>query len=54
MHPSASMIVAVNGYCGNDVVNAKGGERQKRSADYVGGQTKNLFPTNERHILGIK
>ena len=40
-YPSASMIIAVNDYYRNDVINEKRGERQKHSAAYVGGQTKN-------------
>ena len=39
-HPSASMIIAVNDYYGNEVINKQGGEHQKRSAAYVGGQPK--------------
>ena len=31
MHPSASMITAVNYYYGNDVINVKGRDCQKRS-----------------------
>ena len=53
-HPSASMIIAVNDYYENDVINVKDGECQKSSAAYVGGQTKNVFPTKERHFLDIK
>ena len=53
-HPSASIIIAVNDYFGNDVINVKDGERQKRSATFVGGQTKNVFPAKERHFPGIK
>ena len=53
-HPSASMIIAVNDYYENDVINVKDGDCQKCSADYVGGQTKNVFPEKERHFLGIK
>ena len=53
-HPSASMIIAVNDYYENDVINVKDGECQKFSAAYVGGQTKNVFPTKERHFLDIK
>ena len=53
-NPSASMIIAVNDYYGNDVIDRKDGERQKCSAAYVGGQTKNVFPAKERHFLGIK
>ena len=30
-------------YHENDVINVKDGERRKRSADFVGGQTKNVF-----------
>ena len=48
------MIIAVNDYYGNDVINGKGRQRQKCSAAYVGGQTKNVFPAKERHFLGIK
>ena len=36
------MIIAVNDYYGNDVINAKGGERQRHSAAYAGGQMKNF------------
>ena len=46
-HPFASMIMAVDDYYRND-------ERQKRSAAYVGGQTKNVFPAKEKHFPGIK
>ena len=53
-HPSASMIIAVNDYDGNVVIKVKYGERQKRSAAFVGGQTKNVFPAKERHFPGIK
>ena len=53
-HPSASMIIAVNGCYKNDAVNIKGREPQKCSAAYVGGQTKNVFPAKERHFPGIK
>ena len=53
-HPSASMIIAVNDYYGNDVINVKDKERQKRSAAYVGGQTENVLPAKERHFPGIK
>ena len=53
-HPSASMIMAVNGYYKNDAVNIKGRERQKCSAAYVGGQTKNVFPAKERHFPDVK
>ena len=53
-HPFASMIMAVNDYYRNDVFNLKGGERQKSSAAYVGGQTKNVFPAKEKHHPGIK
>ena len=53
-YPSASMIIAVNDYYENDVINVKDGDCQKCSADYVGGQTKNVFPEKERHFLGIK
>ena len=42
-HPSASMIIAVNDYYGNDITNVRGWESQKCSAAYVGGQTKNVF-----------
>ena len=48
------MIIAVNDYYENDVINVKDGDCQKCSADYVGGQTKNVFPEKERHFLGIK
>ena len=53
-HPSASMIIAGNDYYGNDVINVKDEEHQKRSAAYAGGQTKNVFPAKERHFPGIK
>ena len=53
-HPSASKITAVNEYYGDDVINVKGGEFQKRSAAYVSGQTKNVFLAKERHFSGIK
>ena len=53
-HRSAFIIIAVNDYCGNDVINVKDGERQKRSASIVGGQTKNVVPAKERHFPGIK
>ena len=53
-HPSVSMIIAVNDYYGNDVINIKVDECQKRSAAYVGGQTKNVFPAKERHFPHIK
>ena len=53
-YPSASMIIAVNDYYENDVINVKDRGCQKCSADYVGGQTKNVFPEKERHFLGIK
>ena len=53
-HPPASMIVAVNDYYENGVINVKDGKRQKRPAAYVGGQTQNVFPASERHFLGIK
>ena len=43
-HPSASMIIAVNDYYGNDAINVKGGERQRHSAAYAGGQMKKFFP----------
>ena len=48
------MIIAGNDYYGNDVINIKVDERQKRSAAYVGGQTKNVFPAKERHFPRIK
>ena len=53
-YPSASMIIAVNDYYENDVINVKDGQCQKCSAAYVGGQTKNVFAAKERHFLGIK
>ena len=53
-HPSPSMIIAVNDYYGNDVINVKERKRQKRSAVYVGGQTNNVYPARERHFLSIK
>ena len=53
-HPSASMIMDGNNYYGNDLFNVKGGERQKCSTAYVGGQTKNVFSAKERHFPGIK
>ena len=53
-HHSASRIIAAIDYYGNDVINVKGGKRPKRSAAYVGGQTKNLFPAKETHFPGIK
>ena len=53
-HCSASMNIAAIDCYGNDVINVKGGERQKHSTAYVGGQTKNLFPAKERHFPGIK
>ena len=53
-HPSASVIIAVNDYYGNDIIDVKDGEGQKSSAAFVGGQTKNVFPAKERHFLGIK
>ena len=53
-HPSASMVIAVNDYCENDVINVKDGECQKCFAAYAGGQTKNVFPAKERHFLGMK
>ena len=48
------MIIAVNDYYGNDVINVKVDECQKHSAAYVGGQTKNVFPAKERHFPRIK
>ena len=42
-YPSASLVIVVNDYHENDVINVKDGELQKRSADFVGGQTKNVF-----------
>ena len=53
-HPSASMIIAVNDYYGNDVINVKDKERQKRSAAYVRGQTENVLPAKEGYFPGIK
>ena len=47
-------IVAVNDYYGNVVINVKGGERQKHSAAYVGGQTKNAFPAKKRYFPGTR
>ena len=46
-HPSASMIITVNDCYGNDVINVKDGERQKRSAAYLAVQTKNVFPAKK-------
>ena len=53
-HPSASMIITVNDCYGNDVINVKDGERQKRSASYLAVQTKTVFPAKERHFPGTK
>ena len=44
------MIIAVNDYYKNYVVNVKGGVCQKCSAVYVGDQTKNVFPLQEIHF----
>lgn len=52
--PSASMIIAVSGYYGNEVINVKDGHRQKYSTAYVGGQTENVFPEKERYFPGMK
>ena len=48
------MTIAVNDYYKNDVINLKHGQRQKHSAAYVGGQTKNVFPAKEKHFPSIK
>ena len=40
------MNIAANDYYGNDAFNVKDGLCQKRSAVYVGGQTKNTSPEN--------
>ena len=53
-HPSASIIIAVNDYYGNDVINLKDGERQKCCAAHAGSQTKNVFPAKEKHFPGTK
>ena len=52
-HLSASMIIAVNDYYWNDVINVKDGKFQKRSATLVGGQAKNVFPAKEENFPGI-
>ena len=49
-HPSGSMIIAVNDYYKNYVVNVKGGVCQKCSAIYVVDQMKNVFPAKEIHF----
>ena len=48
------MIIAVNYYYGNDVINGKGGEHHKHCAADVGGQMKNVFPAKERHFPRTK
>ena len=53
-HLSASMIVTVNGYYGNDVNNVKDVKHQKSSAAYAGGHTQNVFTAKERHFSGKK
>ena len=47
-HPSASMIIIVNGYYENGVINVKSAEHQKRSSAYVGGQKKNVLYSLQR------
>ena len=42
-YPSPSVIIAVNDYHENDVINVKDEERRKHSADFFGGQTENVF-----------
>ena len=44
------MIIAVNDYYKNYVVNVKGGVCQKCSAIYVVDQMKNVFPAKEIHF----
>ena len=39
-HSSASMIMAVDDYYGNDVINEKGGEHQNHSAKHFPGIKK--------------
>ena len=53
-YPSTSMIIAVNDYYGNDVINRKRREQPKHSAADVGGRTKNVYPAKERHFPGRK
>ena len=53
-HPSASVLIAINDYYGNDVISTKGGERQKHSAAYVGGQMNEKCIPKKKHFPGIK
>ena len=48
------MIIAISDYYGNDVISIKGGERQKHSAAYFGGQMKNVFLPKKKHFPSIK
>ena len=53
---SASMIITVNDYHGNDVINVKGGERQKRGQTWsnVGGQKKKCIPCKRKTFSRYK
>ena len=54
-HPSASVLIAINDYYGNDVISTKGGERQKHSAAYVGGQmNEKCIPSKEKTFSRYK
>ena len=48
-HLSASMIIAIDDYYWNDVINVKDGEFQNCSAAFVGGQTWNVFAAKEKN-----
>ena len=48
------MIIAANDYYENGAINLKGGECQKRSAAYVSGQTKNVFPAKKMNFTGTR
>ena len=43
------MIIAVDDYYWNDVINVKDGEFQNCSAAFVGGQTWNVFAAKEKN-----
>ena len=49
-HPNADMIILVNDYYGDDVVNVKDGEHANRAKQYFGGESPNVFPVSSAKL----
>ena len=53
-HCKATEFFAVNDYYGSDVINPKDGDHIKGGGNYLGGHTKNIFPSIKRDFPGAK